>query len=267
MDAAVGAREDRRVARKRAQVSGGGDSFTVLFTSLSILMLAFFILLNSMATMQDTRVKKALGSLTKAFSGFGGGSFFPQGDSLVTIGEELALLAEGPDQALKKKAEELIRAAGEDAELELVHDGDGIVLVFPDRILFDSGAAFLKPAMTDVLLLLAGFVRRIPYPVVVEGHTDNQPISTLRFPSNWELSTARAGAVVRRLLESHKIDASSLSGVGFGEYRPVAPNDTPENRAKNRRVAVRFVGMGEEKNKKQATTPKNGGEPLPHPGV
>lgn len=248
------------MARKEKQEEGGSSSFTVLFTSLSIILLAFFILLNSMATIEEERVKKALGSLTKVFSGLGGGPIFPQADSLISLGEEIALLSDGPGEALKKKAEELLAKQGEKVGLELVYDGDDVLLVFPSHVLFDSGRAFLKPAMTEVLQLLAGFIRRIPYPVVIEGHTDTQPINTLQFPSNWELSTARAGAVLRHLLEVHDIDPQSVSGVGHGDSRPVAPNDTVENRAKNRRVVVRFVGMGEDE--KRGARP----EPIPSDG-
>ncbi|MDK2959817.1 MAG: chemotaxis protein MotB, partial [Bacillota bacterium] len=72
----------------------------------------------------------------------------------------------------------------------------------------------------------------------VEGHTDNLPINTYRFPSNWELSTARATTVVRYLAEKHGIPPDRLSAAGYGEWRPVAPNDTPEHRAQNRRVDI-----------------------------
>jgi len=221
-----------------------------MFTSLSIILLAFFILLNSMATMEEKRVKAALGSLTAVFSGFGTGPLFPRADSLVTIGEELAMRAGGPGRELKKKVDDMLAEEGLGEKVELVEDKDDLLLVFKDHILFDSSQAYIKPQMTDVLEVISGFVSTTDFPLVVEGHTDNNPISTARFPSNWELSTARAGAVVRRLVEVHGVDAHKISGVGCGEFKPIAANDTPENRAKNRRVVLRFAGMAKAEREK-----------------
>jgi chemotaxis protein MotB len=229
--------------RKTQDEAGGTSSFTVMFTSLSIILLAFFILLNSMATIEEVRVKEALGSITRVFSGFGAGPIFPRADSLVAIGENLAFVAEGPGRELKKKVEEMLKGEGMDEEIELVEDGEDILLVFPSYLLFDSGQAYLKPHMNEILKVVAGFIKASGYVVTVEGHTDNVPIHSALFPSNWELSTARAGAVVRRLLELHGINPKKVAGIGFAEFRPVVPNDTPENRAKNRRVALRFEGM------------------------
>jgi chemotaxis protein MotB len=77
--------------------------------------------------------------------------------------------------------------------------------------------------------------------MIVEGHTDDTPIQSSSYPSNWELSTARAGSVVRYFIEEGKLPASKFMAVGFAETRPLVPNDTPENRSKNRRVNIVFV--------------------------
>jgi chemotaxis protein MotB len=84
--------------------------------------------------------------------------------------------------------------------------------------------------------------------VRVEGHTDNVSIHTKRFPSNWELSIARAVSVVKHFAEVNQIDPQRLSAVGYGKSRPVAPNDTPSNRAKNRRVEIILKTEGKEEN-------------------
>ena len=78
----------------------------------------------------------------------------------------------------------------------------------------------------------------------VEGHTDNLPINTPRFPSNWELSTARATSVIRYLIEEENLDPERLSAAGYGEYRPIDANDTPEGRARNRRVDLVILRLG-----------------------
>ena len=111
-----------------------------------------------------------------------------------------------------------------------------------DRILFDSGEAQLKPEGQEVLRKVAGVLAQYPNRRVhVIGHTDNVPIragARSRFPSNWELSTARAVSAVRFLTEQAGVDARRLGAVGYGEFRPLADNATPEGRAKNRRIAL-----------------------------
>jgi len=111
-----------------------------------------------------------------------------------------------------------------------------------DRILFDSGEATLKPEGHEVLFKIAEVLAQYPARQVhVIGHTDNVPIRASardRFPSNWELSTARATAAVRFLVESANVDPRRLGAVGYGEFHPLADNATAEGRAKNRRIAV-----------------------------
>lgn len=114
-----------------------------------------------------------------------------------------------------------------------------------DRVLFDSGEAELKPEGAEVLRKVADFLTQHPdLKVQVIGHTDNVPIKPSarnRYPSNWELSTARATAAVRYLSEQAGIDPRRLGAVGYGEFRPIADNSTPEGRAKNRRIAITIL--------------------------
>ena len=104
-------------------------------------------------------------------------------------------------------------------------------------VMFDSGSAQIRPEFTPILEKIAEELMKIPNDIRIEGHTDNRPIHTPMFPSNWELSAARATSVLRFLVKKG-IDPSRLSAVGYGEFRPVASNDTPEGRAKNRRVEI-----------------------------
>lgn len=116
-----------------------------------------------------------------------------------------------------------------------------------DEILFDSGSTVIKPEGRDVLKRLGELLgNAADKAIVIEGHTDDVPISgelARRFPTNWELSTARAGSVVRYLQESAGIEPERLSAVGFGPYRPVASNDTVDGRARNRRIEVKLVPL------------------------
>jgi chemotaxis protein MotB len=114
-----------------------------------------------------------------------------------------------------------------------------------DRVMFDSGEAELKPAGAAVLRKVAAVLAQHPnIKVHVIGHTDNVPIRAAarnRFPSNWELSTTRATAAVRFLTENAGVDPRRLGAVGYGEFRPVAENSTPEGRARNRRIAITIL--------------------------
>jgi chemotaxis protein MotB len=112
-----------------------------------------------------------------------------------------------------------------------------VVTIVSDKVLFDPGQADLRPEGRVVVDTLAAALGRLPNRLSVEGHTDNVPISG-RFPSNWELSTARATTVLRELIEHHGIPADRLQAAGYADERPVASNDTPDGRAANRRVEL-----------------------------
>lgn len=118
------------------------------------------------------------------------------------------------------------------------YEDRGVAINIGEQILFDTGKANLRPEALGLLDRLAEFFQRIPYQVSIEGHTDSRPINTVEFPSNWELSSARAARVVRYLTTAHALEPSRFAAVGFGEFRPVAPNDTEENMQANRRVVM-----------------------------
>lgn len=125
---------------------------------------------------------------------------------------------------------------GKDIEV-LVRD-EGVSFRIPSEVLFASGEATLTPSGLAVIDRLLPAMNRVPdYTIVVEGHTDNVPIQTARFPSNWELSAARASSVVRHL-EARGLNPTRLRATGYADTRPLAANDTPEGRALNRRVEI-----------------------------
>ncbi len=114
-----------------------------------------------------------------------------------------------------------------------------------DQILFDSGSADVKGAGQKVLDKVGDALNKIAdKDIRIEGHTDNKPIAgalTQKFPTNWELSTARATAVARYLIDHAKVDPKRLAAAGYGEFKPKASNDTPEGRAQNRRIEIALV--------------------------
>lgn len=118
-------------------------------------------------------------------------------------------------------------------------------ITIPSEILFNSGEADLKEGAMEALDLIAlsikdSFQLDLGWYIRIEGHTDNIPINNSKFPSNWELSTARAISVVRVFIENDHFLPSQLQAMGFGEYKPVVENDTAENRRKNRRVELKI---------------------------
>lgn len=153
--------------------------------------------------------------------------------------EKRALQEEQDFRALKRRIDSLAKEAGLQGKVKVTVRRRGLVIqLLTDKVFFDSGDATLKPAakrLVDRIGLVIAGERR--HPVVVEGHTDSQPISGSHYPSNWELSGARAGAVVRDLI-GNGVNARRVSLSGFAAQEPIASNSTPEGRAKNRRVEI-----------------------------
>lgn len=116
-----------------------------------------------------------------------------------------------------------------------------ITIVPLTPFLFPPGRTTLRPTAREFLDRIADFIKLNPCHVRVLGHTDNLPIHNRRFSSNWELSVSRAAAIMRYLMEKHAIPPQKLSAIGYGPHRPVASNDTPEGRAKNRRVEIEIT--------------------------
>ena len=117
-----------------------------------------------------------------------------------------------------------------------------------DKIVFPSGSANILPQGMEVLDKLAEALKNGDQIIRIEGHTDDTPISEklkAKYPSNWELSAARAAAVARYFENKHHVDPKRLESLGFSMYRPVAPNDTPENKGRNRRVEIVLKPMAE----------------------
>jgi chemotaxis protein MotB len=125
-------------------------------------------------------------------------------------------------------------------EVNVTRHADHLVMTFPEKIVFDPGRALLKPFTKPILDKVASLASAHPYLLVeVQGHTDDRPINTKRYPSNWELSVDRATQVVKALI-GLGLDPAQISLKGFGEYRMLYPNDSDSNRCKNRRVEIQF---------------------------
>jgi chemotaxis protein MotB len=133
-----------------------------------------------------------------------------------------------------------LRDESSQQEVAIERRADSLVLTFPEPIVFDPGQAQLKPFAQPILEKVASVILDRPnLTIEVQGHTDNRPINTKRYPSNWELSVDRATQVARALIRLG-VDPNQLSVKGFGEYRALYPNDTEMNQLKNRRVEIQF---------------------------
>jgi chemotaxis protein MotB len=166
--------------------------------------------------------------------------------------------------ALQRLADEVTRAMDDLVKQNLVvvrRTEFWIEVEIKTDILYPSGSAHLAPYAVDVIQRLGGALAPFPNPIRVEGHTDNKPISTVAFYSNWELSAARAGSVVR-VLQAQGVGPERLAVIGYGDTRPVQPNDSEPGRNANRRVVVVILSTELQRQKSPADQP-DGLSPIP----
>ena len=127
-------------------------------------------------------------------------------------------------------------------EVSVLAKGREVVVIMKEEVTFEPGEAVVLDTSQFMLDNIAGIIKRHPgFLVEISGHTDNVPIQTPRYPSNWELSVARASSVLKYFINTHSLDPSRLSIKGNADKKPLTSNDTPENRARNRRVEIRFI--------------------------
>lgn len=225
---------------------GGSDApWLATFADLMSLLLTFFILLLSFATMDIVKFRDALGSVQEAFGVTV--KVEAQGDEVpraaMTIFESPAAPSTVEDQALLQELSDAIADERLSEQVDAAVDGRGVVLRISGEVLYLQGEAQLRPEAVPILSRVASLVASSDHRIVIEGHTDNVPIRTAQFPSNWELSTARAIAAMRFLVD-HDIDASRVGVAGYADFRPLLANDTDANRAINRRVEFVFIRNG-----------------------
>jgi chemotaxis protein MotB len=242
----------------------GAPAWTTTFGDLMSLLLTFFVLMYSMSELKIERFTDAKISLTEAFqsaallppptpnappasvvplplSGSPAAMIPGQDDPEDLVLDEARLLALA-DAYLEQIARQLERLV-EENELQhivsVIRADDGVRLRILSSALFPSGSAVLTEEYRWVLNTLGSITSSLDVPAVVSGHTDDVPIQTAQFLSNWELSAARAAGVARELVEEGH-DPTTIRVEGFGEYQPAVPNDSAESRAINRRVEILF---------------------------
>lgn len=231
------------MAKKKHEEHENHERWLVSYADFITLLFAFFVVMYSISSVNEGKFRSVSDSIKAALNPI----VSPASTSMpFTIGQNKAVKIDPTIESVKEPAmrrlRQIIRSLKEETHIEVITlkeltNGD-IVLTLPDTVLFRSGESTLRPeahpfiqAISDVLIELDRHVR-------VEGHTDNVPITTVQFPSNWELSATRAVTVVRAFLEQYGVPADHLTAVGHADSRPLTDNLTPENRAKNRRVEI-----------------------------
>lgn len=230
----------RRPRQGQQETDLSTPAWMTTYADMIQLILCFFIALFAFSQVDAIKFQQVARSFHTVFSGGPGileqGALPNQGDSILDdphFLQEMAALEE-----TYRSLEEYIADEGLGERVELSKDERGIVISFADRVLFELGKAELLDPSQRVLREVAKIIGPLPNQLRVEGHTDNLPIKTAQYPSNWELSTARATGVVRFFVEECDFSPQRLSAAGYGEYRPRFPNDSEAHRSKNRRVDV-----------------------------
>jgi chemotaxis protein MotB len=219
-------------------VRAGRDRWLVSYADLVTLLLALFTTLYAASTLDARKLDPIAASFRDAVDARPVVAAPTSSEAakpvIVPPVEVVARLKAFED--LKVRLAHELEDAVRQQRLEIAIDGRGLVLSLPEEATFPVGTADVTPAARELITRLADKVAPLPNLIRVEGHTDDVPIRTPRFASNWELSTARASAVVALLIGSVGIDPARLSAAGYGEFHPRVPNSSAENRARNRRI-------------------------------
>ncbi len=229
--------------RRRHEEHENHERWAIPYGDLVTLLLAFFVVMYSISQVSEGKYRVLAESMNAAFRGT------PTTVSPIQVGDHAATTLAAPlvqlpaDQklmALRQLAQQAEKAMAPLIMQGLVDvsRGDGkLSIAIRSDILFGSGSASLAAEAQPVITLLGKVLASFPVDIRVEGHTDNVPVAGGQYPSNWELSAARALSVVHLLIQDG-VPPERLSAVGFGEFHPVVPNTTPDGRNANRRVVL-----------------------------
>jgi chemotaxis protein MotB len=244
-----------RATRRRAGETENRDRWMVSYADFITLLLALFVVMYAVSHLKEGKHRVLTGALVTAFGGK------PDHHNILSLTPEEPML---PGQLVAKKerraaeiqrqrrermeviAHDIMAAFAplgpliENGQVRVMHSEHGLSVEINASVLFATGQADLQEESSEVLEAVARVLKDGEQMIRVEGHTDNIPIVTDKFPSNWELSAVRASSVVRLLIDNG-VGATRLIAAGYGEYRPVDSNDTEEGRMRNRRVTITIL--------------------------
>ncbi len=206
------------------------NRYLITYADVITLLLGLFIILYAASNIDVKKYEKMKDALESSFGG------------TKIIGLEGKISGfEFPADQLKEKLTKLINDNGYGNVIRLEENERGIIIHILDEILFTSGEAELTKNSLSVLKNIAGILKNIPNDIRIEGHTDNVPIETAKFPSNWHLSVTRALNTAYYLINSEQLQPDRVSIIGYSEYQPIATNQNPEGRTLNRRVDILII--------------------------
>ena len=224
------------------------EAWLLPYSDLMTLLLALFIALFAISQTDQTKLQALAQAFTAAFN-IGGPSFFEGAGPNMSMQREVMSSEDAGNDAyikenqslenLKEQLDQYIQQNELQEELSTQLEEEGLMIRIKEKALFPSGSADLVPESQRIGPIVAGLLAAVPERVLISGHTDTDPINTPQFPSNWELSSVRAMTFMKYLLSINaNLNPARFSAIGYGEYRPIAPNDTAENKQRNRRVEI-----------------------------
>ncbi|NLC53320.1 MAG: flagellar motor protein MotB [Firmicutes bacterium] len=216
----------------------GAPLWMTTYSDLTTLLMCFFVLLFALSTVSTEKYEQVAVSLKSVFSGSPGIMY----GGVNPLGEEMPFDLSSPIniefQDVYSEIEAMLAEEGVGVAVEIFQEERGLIISFKEKIFFDIGSAQLRPEARNLLSRVGRVLAADDHDIRVEGHTCDLPIQSKTFPSNWELSTSRATNVTRFLIEEVGINPGRLGATGYAEFRPIAVNDSEENRVRNRRVDI-----------------------------
>ena len=227
--------------KKKHEEHENHERWLVSYADFITLLFAFFVVMYSVSSVNEGKLKVLSNSLSISFSNAKSVGELAIMDLPIEKSRQI-VVKERQNSKLNRRAflkvANAINTVKAPQGVKITSTERGLVIRVTDDALFESGSAAINPQIKEFLDLIAGMVRDLPNLISVEGHTDNQRINTAEFPSNWDLSTARANTLVRYLTEFHYLRSDRFSSTGYAGTRPLESNGTLKGQAANRRVEL-----------------------------
>lgn len=218
--------------RNKVRSKENVERWMVSYADFVTLLFCFFTAMYAISNVDQNKLAKFTSSMKTAFNdGVDKKEFSVIADVRIILPTAVETEAN-----VREMLETIIKESG--GALDVKRDKRGVVIAISDKMLYASGSAKIKDESIKFLDQLIQPILEYPNPLRIEGHTDNIPISTKEFPSNWELSASRAINVAKYFIDKHNIDPGRITSTGYAEHKPVTSNDSPDGRAKNRRVEI-----------------------------
>ncbi len=219
------------MARKqyvRVEQRGFGQIWLITFCDLMTNLMLFFLVMFALSRVNAERQKEIYSSLESRFAG-----------KKINTARVENVLHKAQEESVADNLKSSVADLQKVANVEI--NEEQIILTLKAPVLFNIGSADLKPEIIPALNEVAEVLKSAPTRVIVEGHTDNVPIKGGKYESNWGLSVARAFSIINYFVKYKKIQPEKFVAAGYGEFRPLHPNDTEEHRALNRRIGMKIV--------------------------